>query len=109
MRITTKVITFNMSVILMAASTTAIAANHNRGNSMSQNQNQGQAHSAEMQSSAGVPSPASGMDAPAGMPTPPAAGMQSPAGVPSPAAGQNPAAMQFEKGTYGGYKRHGNM
>ena len=107
MRITTKVIIFNMSVILMSASTTVIAANHNRGDSMPQNQ--GQAHPAGMQSPAGVPSPASGMDAPAGIPTPPAAGMQSPAGVPSPAAGQNPAAMQFEKGTYGGYKRHGNM
>ena len=107
MRTTTKVVIFNMSLILMAASTAAIAANHNRGNSMSQNQ--GQTHSAGMQSPAGVPSRASGMDAPAGMPTPPAAGMQSPAGVPSPAAGQNPAAMKFEKGTYGGYKRQGNM
>lgn len=104
---TTKVVIFNMSLILMAASTTVIAANHSRGNSMSGNQ--GQSHSAGMQSPAGVPSPASGMQAPAGMPVPPAAGMQSPAGVPSPAAGQTPATMQFQKGAYGGYKRQGDM
>lgn len=107
MRTTTKAAIFNLSFILMAASTSAIAANHNRGNPMSQNQ--GQARSAGMQSPAGVPSPASGMQAPAGMPTPPAAGMQSPAGVPSPAAGQNPANMQYPKGSYGGYSRQGKM
>lgn len=109
MRTATKVVIFNMSLIFMAASTAAIAGNHSRGNSMNQHQNQGQARSAGMQSPAGVPSPASGMQAPAGMSTPPAAGMQSPAGVPSPAAGQNPAAMKFQRGSYGGYKRQGNM